>query len=153
MRKVGTVTIGPDGGRDAGKTYVLTEMPATKAEKWAARALLAMSKAGVEVPEGAGMEAVAGLGLNMLGNMSFEDAEILMDEMMQCVTIQPDPQKNPNFTRPLLEEDIEEVQTRFKLRMEIFALHTGFSMPGSQSTLTMMAPGQAFYPIQMSRAR
>jgi len=49
-RKVLTVTIGPDGGRDAGKQFQLTEMAAAQAERFAAKAFLALARNGVEVP-------------------------------------------------------------------------------------------------------
>lgn len=45
--------------------------------------------------------------------------------MFECITIIPDPSK-PNVTRALIEDDIEEVATRLKLRIEIFKLHVDF---------------------------
>jgi hypothetical protein len=144
MRKTATIIMPPNSGRDSGKVYVLTEMPASKAEKWAARAILALSKSGIDFPEGSGMAELSSVGIKALGNMDFHDAEYLMDEMMQCVSIQTDPQKNPSFVRPLIEEDIEEVATRFKLKMEVFALHTGFSLPGAGSISALAQPGPEF---------
>ena len=70
-------------GRDKGKRFVLTEMPALRAEKWALRALLALAKAGVDLPDdavGAGMAALAVAGLQALRKLEFTDAEPLMDE-------------------------------------------------------------------------
>src|SRR5262245_59998980 len=124
--------------RDAGKLYLLTEMPATQAEKWAMRALLAIGKSGLEVPEGAGMAQLAAASVRHLFSAEYRDVEPLMDEMMACVQIFPDPTKSKNPTsRILLEDDIEEVTTRLQLRMELFALHTGFFFPGCPS----MVPG------------
>ena len=40
-RKTKIVTIAAEG-RDYGKSYLLTEMPALKAEKWATRAMMAL---------------------------------------------------------------------------------------------------------------
>ena len=37
-----TKTITIDTGRDAGKTFEITEMPVSRLEKWAARALVAL---------------------------------------------------------------------------------------------------------------
>ena len=37
----------------------------------------------------------------------------------------PDPSK-PHVVRNLIEEDIEEITTRLKLRGEVWKLHTGF---------------------------
>lgn len=136
MRKIERITI-TDEGRDKGKVFVLTEMPASKAEMWAARALLALSKSGVEIPEnvqGAGMAGIAVLGLKALGGLKFEEARLLLDEMFECAQMQPDPAK-PEIVRMIMEEDIEEVATRVRLRAEIFSLHTGFSFADAKSKL------------------
>lgn len=130
MRKTKEVTITTEG-RDKGKTFVITEMPASRAEKWATRAFLALGRAGIEVPEelqGAGMAAIAIVGIRALARLSFADAEPLLDDMMACVQI-----KMPAITRALIDdgsesEDIEEATTRLLLRSEVFELHTGFSV-------------------------
>jgi hypothetical protein len=153
MRKTATITI-TDPGRDAGKIYILTEMPAMQAEKWAARALLALSKGGVEIPEdiaNAGLAGVATLGMKAFGGMSFADAEPLMDEMFECVKIQPG--ENPNIVRALVESDIEEIMTRVSLRKAIFELHVNFSLPGVQSKSTPETPPAASKITEMSRGR
>ena len=131
-RKTKTVTITFEG-RDKGKKYLLTEMPASRAEKWAARGILALAHAGIEVPEeisGLGMAALAVVGLRALGRVSFAEAEPLMDEMMECIQAIPDPGK-PAIIRLLVEDDIEEVATRAYLRSEVFELHVGFSIAGA----------------------
>lgn len=130
MRKVKSVTIQTEG-RDKGKTYLITEMDAFQAEKWAARALLAVARSGVELPEEsttANMAVLAIIGIKALSFVSFVDAEPLMNEMMQCVQVVPDPVRNPGFARPLVADDIEEVQTILYLRSEVFEIHTGFSL-------------------------
>lgn len=133
-RKQHAIVIEADG-RDKGKTFVLNEMPATQAEKWAARALLAMAKSGVEVPDdiaSSGLAGVAAMGIKALGGMSFEDAEPLLDEMFAMVSFIPDPAR-PTIKRgyggigPMIEDDIEEISTRLRLRKELFFLHTNFS--------------------------
>jgi hypothetical protein len=150
MRKVVTVTIS-DEGRDKGKTFVLTEMAASKAERWATRAILALTKSGADFPENATMADLAQVGMRALGNVDFHEAEVLMDEMMACVQIQPD--RNASIVRPLIEDDIEEVSTRFKLKMEVFALHTGFSLAGGDSTLTVVPSDRPFLSTQTSRTQ
>ena len=50
-RKVSNYTVTKEG-RDLGKTFVITEMPASRAEAWATRALLALMAGGVELPDG-----------------------------------------------------------------------------------------------------
>jgi hypothetical protein len=117
-----------DEGRDQGKVFVLTEMPASRAESWAMRALLALMAGGVEVPPGfdrMGMAAMAEMGIKALVGLKWEVAEPLLAEMWSCVQIMPDPTK-PHVIRNLIEDDIEEITTRIKLRAEVWKLHTGF---------------------------
>ncbi|HEV2540193.1 MAG TPA: hypothetical protein VGU03_10850 [Frateuria sp.] len=125
-----------DEGRDKGKVFLIQEMAASQAERWAVRAFLALSRHGVELPEGlaeAGMAGMASYGLSLVGRLPFEEAQVLMDEMFRCVSIVPNP-ANPAITRGLVEDDIEEVPTRLKLRLEVFKLHTDFLKAAAQST-------------------
>lgn len=165
-RKTKAVVIEAEG-RDRGKHYLLTEMAASQAEKWAVRVFLALAKAGVEVDDdtrAGGMAALAApgiaavtpssqesvdahpddkptfarRGIQVLGRLNFADAEPLLDEMMGCVQAVPDPAR-PQVIRPLLESDIEEVATRALLRMEVLQLHVGFSLADIRSKLRMPA--------------
>jgi hypothetical protein len=132
-RKTVTITIDAQG-RDKGKVFVLTELPAMQAEEWAGRALFAMMNAGVEIPDNiaqAGLSGVAALGISALTKISFEAAKPLLDEMLGCIQLQP----SPKVTRALIEDDIEEVATLIRLRKEIMSLHMDFSVPAGQSTL------------------
>ena len=132
MRKTATITI-DDAGRDKGKVFVLTEMSAYQSENWAARAIFAMMNAGVDIPDNiaeAGLAGVAALGVKSLTKVSFEAAKPLLDEMLDCVTIQP----SPNVTRALVESDIEEVATLLRLRKEVLALHLDFFINAAAST-------------------
>lgn len=118
-----------DDNRDKGKVFVITEMPAGKAERWATRALFALMGSGVQVPEGfenMGMAAMAEVGLRALGQLKWEIAEPLINEMFDCIQYMPDPSK-PHVVRVLMDDsDIEEITTRVKLRAEVWKLHTGF---------------------------
>ena len=67
--------------------------------------------------------------MNLL-KIPFESAKPLLDEMMTCVQIMP----SSNVKRKLIEEDIEEVSTRLKLRKEIWDLHISFFLEEKQST-------------------
>ena len=114
-------------GRDQGKHFVLTEMSAMKAEKWAAKALLALLKSGVDIPDDAaksGLVGVASLGMNAFSGLSWEAIEPLMDEMLTCVQY-VDP--NTHMPRKILAnaDDIEEITTMFTIRKELLELHTG----------------------------
>ncbi|WP_174055459.1 hypothetical protein [Rhizobium rhizogenes] len=136
MRKEIDITI-TETGRDLGKTYHIREMPALRAEKWATRAFLAVAKSGVDIGQvgAGGMQALAILGLEALMKLHFEDAEPLLDEMLECISIKPNPE-NPAIVRLLMEDDIEEVKTLFQLRKEVLGLHLGFSQAASPSTST-----------------
>ena len=124
-----TINYTVDSGRDKGKVFVLTEMDAFRAESWAARALLAVLKGGqLDLPDGfekTGMAGMAELGLKALAGLSWEDAQPLLNEMLECVQIMPDPSK-AYLSRPLIKEDIEDVSTLLKLRAEVWKLHVGF---------------------------
>lgn len=126
MRKEVDIAIAADG-RDKGKIFHITEMPALKAEKWGIRAMLALQAAGVILPDyavSAGMAGVAAHGMAALNRLEFSSVEPLLDEMMECVQIKPSPQ----ITRKCIESDIEEIATILQLRHEVFFLHTGFSV-------------------------
>jgi hypothetical protein len=117
-----------DEGRDCGKVFVLTEMPASRAEAWAMRALFALLANNADIPPGIasmGMAGMAQIGIKALSGLRWEVAEPLLAEMWSCVQIMPDPSK-PHIVRPLIEEDIEELMTRVKLRAEVWKLHAGF---------------------------
>ena len=127
-RKLQAVTI-TAAGRDQGKQFLLTEMPATRAEKWAIRVFLALARSGVDVPDNIasmGMAGIAMVGLKAMGGMDFELADPLLDEMLTCVQAVPDP-AHPEIVRRLVESDTEEIATLMKLRQEVLALHVDFS--------------------------
>ena len=134
-RKTTRITIDQDN-RDKGKSFVITEMPADRAERWALRALLAMTSAGVDVPEQAttaGMAGIASVGIGMLSRLDFEVAAPLLAEMMSCVRID----MGNGVVRDLLEGDggdIEEVVTRLLLRKAVLELHLGFSIAAPRLT-------------------
>lgn len=139
-RKTATITIDAHG-RDNGKVFVITEMSAMAAEEWAGRALFAMMNASVDIPDNianAGLAAVAALGIASLTKISFDAAKPLLDEMFECVKIQP----SPNVVRALIDDDIEEVATRVLLRKEIFKLHTDFFSTAAPLTQVSAAAEQ-----------
>jgi opacity protein-like surface antigen len=142
MRKETYVTIDTEG-RDQGKVYKLTEMPASQAEAWATRLMLALARGGVDLPSNfldLGMEGIAVVGIRALAGMTWGDARPLLDEMMTCIRMVPDPQR-PQVVRELVETDIEEIGTRLRLRDEVIALHTNFSLRERLSTSTGTASG------------
>lgn len=128
-RKTALILIGEEG-RDKGKQYLITEMDADRAESWALRALMALAGGTRGIPPElvkAGMAGLAEVGVAALVGLSWDQAKPLLDEMMDCVQIVPDP-KAPNVVRPLVDGagDIEEVSTRIKLRAEVWKIHVDF---------------------------
>ena len=136
--------------RDFGKVYMLTEMSAYDAERWGADAFQGLVKAGVEVPDdlsGAGIVAIATMGLKALGGMPSETLHDLMDRMMAMVTHYPNPDRREisrgfgsTISVKLFDTDIEEISTRLFLRQELLGLHAGFLMAGVQSLAAPKAP-------------
>lgn len=132
MRKTATITI-TAAGRDQGKVFSLRELPASQGERWALRVFLALTKSGIEIPDSVqamGMAGIAVIGLKALGGVSWEVAEPLLAEMFACVKFVPDPSR-PEVERALIEDDIEEIATRLRLRKEVFGLHVDFSKAGA----------------------
>ncbi|MGE4304741.1 MAG: hypothetical protein AB7E24_12010 [Novosphingobium sp.] len=152
MRKHKVVTIDAEG-RDKGKSFLILEKSAFDAERWAVRALLALSKAGVEVPDAVtqvGAMGILAMGFDAFRMMDFEDAEPLLEEMLTCIHFVPDPNsKDPMTGRPVTralmlptaanDGDIEEVSTLLRLRGEALELHLGFSVTVALSKLADMA--------------
>ena len=127
MRKEKDVTIVREG-RDKGKTFHLKEMPAAQTVDWAYRALGAMTRTGLEIPQhiiDLGIAGVVAMGLKALFGVPFGEAKPLLDELIGCVTRIESaiPQG-----RPLVENDIEEPLTISQLHSEVLELHTGFSV-------------------------
>ncbi|WP_336747895.1 hypothetical protein [Pantoea vagans] len=121
-------------GRDAGKVFYIREMSATQAEWWAIRAGMAMARSGVDLPENfadMGIAAMAGTGLKMVSQIPPAEAKPLLDELMECVQCVPDA-SSQNIKRRLIDDDIEEIATRLKLRSEVFKLHVDFFQAAAQ---------------------
>lgn len=127
------------GGRDDGKTFMIDEMSAAQAEKWALRMFIALKGTSAAVPDDVarfGMVGVAIRGLNafLAADVRFVDIEPLLDDMLTCVRIVRDPH-HPDVATALMSDDIEEVQTRVWLRGEVLRVHTGFSVAEAFSLL------------------
>jgi hypothetical protein len=124
MRKVTEVTIN-DRGTD--KAFRITEMAATKLEKWIAKAaLIILGKTNfTEVEAASAIAEAAGKGFESFREIPFEQIEPLYDALLDCVEfkaagiyIKVDP--------ATIDGQIEDVQTLFKLRMEVLKLNLGF---------------------------
>lgn len=150
-RKTKTVVI--ESGRDNGKSFLVTEMPVTKADKWANTALLAMMRGGVDVggvnfdligntlmPSDApkidvsgGMLELARISIAGLGNVTETVGQSLLDQLIEdCVQVVP----TGGAARPMLsiDDEIEDLKTLWTLRKEAFILHIDFLADGSSQT-------------------
>lgn len=145
-RHTKVVTISASG-RDKGKSFVITEMDADKGERWALRALLALSRGGIEVPPGLFEQGWIGLanmlpyalvmGLQSLHGSQWAEVEPLLDEMMECIRFKPPGSNDERLLQPLFPgsgSQIEEIATRLHLRKEVLQLHMGFSWADALST-------------------
>jgi hypothetical protein len=114
--------------RDAGKSFVVTEVPALQAEEWGLRAIMALGTSGISVPP---EMADAGLiGVVLIGYQAFMGAKPsevlpLWREMLPaCVEYAP----SPGIKMPFASQLVEEVSTLLTLRKAILELHTGFTL-------------------------
>jgi len=123
-RKTAFVIIDADN-RDKGKRYLLTEMDAVDAEKWFCRVVAYLARRGVAVPMGAEMMGMAAMpSFSVLQMLSWIDDDALMGTILSCVKAWPE---GAPLARTLQRTDTEEIITLAQLRLEVLALHTGFS--------------------------
>lgn len=142
-RKTARITIAAEG-RDKGKTFVLNELPADQAERWAIRALLAMLQSGADIAPDmiqGGMSSLAAIGLHSLPGVSWDLAEPLLEEMWTCVAYEHARGAPLQDIFPGLNSQIEEVATRLALRLAVIELHLGFFVPES-SPISGLEPGE-----------
>lgn len=142
-----------ESGRDKGKTFRITEMPVTRADKWANTALLAMLRGGVDVggvnfgliadtigvgdapkidPMG-GMLELARITIAGLGNVTETVGQELLDQLINdCAQVI----SSGGVVRQMLsvDDEIEDLKTLWMLRKESFLLHIDFLADGSSQT-------------------
>jgi hypothetical protein len=128
-RKESIITI---QDRDQELTFKIREMPATKLESWIIRALLLVAGSGAQVPDGSDIKAagafLAEKGLNALGNIDFEKARPLLDELLGCCSRVIE-RIEERCTPETVDAYILDVKTLFTLRMEAIKLNLGFLGP------------------------
>ncbi len=152
-RKTKTLVI--DSGRDEGKSFLITEMPVTRADKWANTALLAMLRGGVDVgnvnfgliadtlqkKEGdapkidqmGGMLELARITIAGLGNVTETVGQELLDQLIDdCAQVI----SSGGVVRQMLsiDDEIEDLKTLWMLRKESLLLHIDFLADGSSQT-------------------
>ena len=132
MLKEKIVTI--ETGRDAGKTFLVQEMPASRLEKWAARALLALFGGNVPMDIFQTGKTSTALALaktirSGMGALSWEAVEPIYDELLTCVSRVPDatkPQNRVPLTPGNIDAHVEDVSTLVTLRLSVLEVCFSF---------------------------
>src|ERR1700751_4084213 len=137
-------------GRDKGRAFLLTEMAADQGERLALRALLAISRSGVNVPPQLFDSGWAGLaammpylfviGFQGLAGARWEELEPLLAEMMACVQYAPGHGHPPQAIKTGDLCQIEEVKSFLKLRKMVLELHLDPSEAAALQTMGVPAP-------------
>lgn len=136
----------PHDGADKGKRFVITRMSAVAADRWGRHCMQAAASSGGDiagVAQGGGLAAVAAAGIGIFAAMDPARMDELIDQLLQCVQMQPDP-ANPAMLLPWAVvsagEQIEEIPTIGWLQKEAFVLHVDFFKGVGQlfSLLTLM---------------
>lgn len=128
--KTTSVTI--ESGRDSGKRFFITEMPVFQLEWWAGRLILsALGSDKIDTSKESPLMLLGTMGVAILTKVRAEDAKPLMDEMMECIKIAPNA-KDPTVQRAIDSDDISDISTLFKLRVEWFKLHMDFLAKGEE---------------------
>lgn len=137
-RRIKRVTI-HEQGRDRGKTFELTEMPADQAERWCSRAVLLFMNTHAKLPEGAaGLELtwrnVFAAGLSALHGLRETELRPLLEEIKPCIKWVPPGDAPMQVIFPGHESQIEEFKTWWELYYEYVQLLLGFSLADALST-------------------
>lgn len=142
--RVVTIPVLAEGARenrDAGKSFLLTEMPALKAERWARHAIAACSRNDLNITGELAKLGMLGfylVGFQALAGGDIEQVDALMDQMLPCIQVVEE-----KITRPLGGDgDIWEVTTLHRLRKELVELHMGFTFAEVASILVAQASAE-----------
>ena len=134
MRNEKTIEIEDRGNK---LTFKIREMSATQLEDWTMRAVLVLAGAGSDIPASGGVEGIgkylAEHGLAAIGNVDYQRAKPLLDEMLGCCYRVID-KLEERVTPQTAEAYIEDMTTLFKLRLEAFKVNFSFFGNGSQQS-------------------
>ena len=122
-----------DAGRDAGKTFKITELPAVQMDKWMTRLLGCFAKQDITIFDLTEM-SFAELANNIYKIESEEEKNLLFDELLASCSL-----KKEGVFIPLKEENsinsfVDSWQTLFRLKEEALKLNLGFFESGEEST-------------------
>lgn len=130
-----------EDGADAGKTFIVKQMPLLRGDRWANRVALALCKSGVDIgglttTDESGnavfrglldMVGVVNIALKALGGVDDAVAQSLLDEVMQDVRFRlPGGSDRP----VVIESDITSISTLWKIRIESIKVNLDFLAAG-----------------------
>lgn len=138
---IATKDVTIDDGPDAGKTFIVKQMPLLRGDRWANRVALSLCKGGVDISgltitDDSGklvfrglldMAGVISVALKALGGVDDATAQSLLDEVLQDVRL-----RLPNGSdRPLIiDSDVTSIATLWKLRIESIKVNLDFLTAG-----------------------
>lgn len=128
MRKEVEITI--EEGRDKGKTFKITEMSATQADRWTLKVLCLFGKGGIVLEELAKMDF--NTIIKTMGDVGYDMAEPLLDELLECASFKKDGVYVP-MKGSMIESVVEDFRTLYRLRLEALQLVLGFLEQGGES--------------------
>lgn len=135
-RRTETVHITADN-RDKGRTYIITEMDAFEGEDLGVKILLALTGAGVKIPDTAtGIAGLAAVGIAAMAKLPYSTVKPILNDMLSHVVYQHAPKHPP---MPLDNTNVSETSTLLEIRKAFVHLHLGFLMAGDTLT-TAPAP-------------
>lgn len=130
-----------EDGTDAGKTFIVKQMPLLRGDRWANRVALALCKSGVDISgltttDESGnavfrglldMVGVVNIALKALGGVDDSVAQSLLDEVLQDVRLRL---PNGSDRTVVIESDITSISTLWKLRIESIKVNLDFLAAG-----------------------
>jgi hypothetical protein len=121
--------------RDQLLTFKIRQMSVMQLESWGTRVIMLLAAAGAKVPEGYDLKAAitflkenSGAMLGNLGNMDYERARPLLDELLSCCSIKIG-NLEKRCTPEVVDDHVQDVKTLLTLRKEALVLNVGFIKP------------------------
>lgn len=118
-------------GRDAGKTFKITEMPVVQADKWVTRLLCLLGKSNKEITDLAFTNGADFL--KALSKAEDKDLEPLLDELLECASFMKDGVAVP-MKGNMVNSVVDDWRTLMRLKYETMVLILGFLDEGGEST-------------------
>lgn len=125
MRKTEILKLIDDG---AERTFRITQMPATKAERWANRAAFLLMGAGKEFNSFKKDPKIEDI-VKVFSNIDYEKVEPLYNELIECCTYLPDGNVNGagiGCTQETIDAQIIEPLNLYRLRVAVLKLNFAF---------------------------